>query len=162
MEDECSRYSAKSCSHQKTKKLVLISSSFPLHFLPICDSLTCYHTLLSSRSPSKLARNDRGWSGEESLHLISLRPLHVLKWFVHRCKKKKVNQISELLQENKSIMCIGRKIMCVISKITLFHMHGETWGLFLERPGKLSCPKSNSWNYDPLSMKSCSFDIFQM
>ena len=32
----------------------------------------------------------------------------------------------------------------------------------LERPGSLSGPKRNSRNYDPLAMKICSFNIFQM
>ena len=33
---------------------------------------------------------------------------------------------------------------------------------FLERPGNLSGPKSNSWNYDPLAVKSCSFNMFHI
>jgi len=37
-----------------------------------------------------------------------------------------------------------------------------TRGPFLEGPGNLSGPKSNSWNYDPLAVKSCSFNMFQM
>ena len=30
-------------------------------------------------------------------------------------------------------------------------------GLFLERPGNFSGPKSNSWNYDPLAVKKLFF-----
>ena len=37
----------------------------------------------------------------------------------------------------------------------------QIWGPFLERPGNLSRPESNSLNYDPLTVKSCSFNMFQ-
>ena len=35
-------------------------------------------------------------------------------------------------------------------------------GSFLERPGNLSSPKSNSWNCDPLALKTWSFNMFQI
>ena len=38
----------------------------------------------------------------------------------------------------------------------------DTWGPFLEKPGNLSGPKSNSLNYVPLAVKSCSFNMFQI
>lgn len=91
---------------------------------------------LSKRSPSIVGKKRPWliWRRVFTLNLFTtftrLKMISLLLW-----KKKKVNQISELLQENKSIMYLGRKITCVISKITLFH--GETLylckhGLWLE------------------------------
>ena len=41
------------------------------------------------------------------------------------------------------------------------HEVWESRGLFLERSSNLSGPKSNFWNYDPLAVKSCSFNMFR-
>ena len=41
------------------------------------------------------------------------------------------------------------------------HEAWESRGLFLERSSNLSGPKSNFWNYDPLAVKSCSFNMFR-
>ena len=38
----------------------------------------------------------------------------------------------------------------------------DTWRPFLEKPDNLSGPKSNSLNYVPLAVKSCSFNMFQI
>ena len=38
--------------------------------------------------------------------------------------------------------------------------HTTTRRPFLERPGNLSGPKSNSWNYDPVAVESCCFNMF--
>ena len=48
------------------------------------------------------------------------------------------------------------------SSTQIILLQKRTRGPFLKRPGNLPGPKSNSSNYNPLAVKSCSFNMFQM
>ena len=52
-------------------------------------------------------------------------------------------------------------VWCTVLVTSFSCASQKTSGPFLERPGNLSDPKSNSWNYDPLAVKSCSFNMFR-
>ena len=80
-----------------------------------------------------------------------------LRYYLN-CKKKK-----------KQTSHMEKKVRDFARKVTFFHslwkrsneIVFKTWGPFLERPGNLSGSKSNSFNFDPLAVKSCSFSMFQ-
>ena len=81
------------------------------------------------------------------------RQLRTLAIFSHKAKSQKQN-------EDTSLVLV---IAFIISlKKNYDFIWPLSWGPFLERPGNLSGPKSNSWNYYSLVVKSCFFNIFQI